>query len=391
MATVLHFKLGLRSSPFKSSYFQGLAISTLLLLSACGSSSQKPGDANPALPVSEQNPITVSTPAPKPFAFGFAPAQYDNAIYSYQLNRETGEILPTAQVSIAAQTLPISTALSADHRYLFAANYSSNSISSYQINASSGELTLVTHFAMPASSAPGWITAHPRLPVIYVAASGTGMIAVIDIQTDGSLILRNLVSAGPGVTSFAISPDASVLFSAEQNADQITSFAIGASGDLTQTQVTTLVSKSQPNQIELSHSGKFLYSANWGTHSVSAWAVNGDALQSLGPDTDAGGPVFTVNISPDDQFAYAMQPYSNQFSTHAISQDGRLSLAALTARTGAVWMSFFSHFSFLTSWTYHPEGQAIESRDYQTGSGMGSTVKFQSAPHRGMYQLTILE
>lgn len=360
-----------------------------LLSSGCQKSRPVESEASP---IAESVSIVVATPTPQsPFSFGFAPAQYDNVIYAYQLNRATGEILPTAQASIPTQTLPISSAISADHHYLFAANYSSNSISSYSVNSDNGELALITHFALPASSAPGWLSSHPALPVLYVANSGTGMIAVLDVDRNGGLSLRNLVAAGSGVTSFAINAAGTVLFSAEQSLNQVSSFDVDSAGGLSLSHTFAMAANTQPNQLELSKSGRFLYTANWGTSSVSAFLVHGDELSSLGPDVNAGGAVFTVNISPDEKFAYAMQPYSKQYSTHAIAADGSLGAAVIRAKAGAVWMTFWSQFAFLTSWTYNPAGLSIESHANDSIEGAGTAALFSGAPHRGQYQMTILD
>ncbi len=371
-----------------NAYLPLTLLSCILGLNAC----QRAQSLRPIeTPTLEAAPIVVASPTPQsPFTFGFVPSQYENQIYSYQLNRTTGEILPTQQVSISSQTLPISTALSFDRRFLFAANYSSQTISAYQVNHQSGELILITHFALPANSNPGWISAHPKLPVLYIAHSGTGMIGILDIESGGQLSLRQLIPAGPGVTSFAVSGDGSSLFSAQQNADQLSRYQIDRTGGLTFIESTALIAGAQPNQIELSKSGRFLYVANWGTKTISAFDAQASGWRRLGPDVNAGNSVFSVNVSPDEKFAYGMQPYANQYSTHAVAEDGSLGPAVIRAKAGAVWMSFWSTFAYLTSWTYQPLGLAVETHTLDPQTGVSDRAIHQSTAHRGMYQMTIL-
>lgn len=327
--------------------------------------------------------------------YAYAGAQYSNKIYEYALNRDTGELTALSSPSIDAQTLPMINTVTRDKKYLVTINYSSNSVSSYSINWNSGALTLVEHQALAGGSAPAWVVAHPSLDVLYVADSGTAKVEVLDINpSTGDLTSRGLVNAGAGVTALAINANGTVLYSADQNANQVGIYSIDSAGDLSLAGTQALAGGSLPNQLALSPNGQYLYVANWGTQNISQFSVSGTSLTSLGADVGAGGGgVYTVTVTPDGKSLIANKPYGNAYSVHSIDPStGALGAANPVAQAGAVNFAFYEDFAYMVPWTSNALGLSIETRAYTSGSGTVGAAALYSAPaQRGFYQLTIVE
>gem|GEM_PF-7048130 len=324
--------------------------------------------------------------------FAYAAAQYSNLIYSFEVNRLTGALTETSVPSIAAQDLPMITTLSHDHSYLLAANYNSSSISSYAIDRKTGNLTLVEHHALSSGdSGPAWLFTHPTKNRVYSANAGSSTISVLTVHEDGTLEALSSVSAGSGVASLAINAQGTLLYSADQGANRIGIFSIASDGSLTALTPVALASGAQPNHLLLSPDGRFLYTANWGTENVSQFQVAGSSLVSIGSDVATGsGGVYTLAISPDQKFLYAMKPYAGVISMHAIdAHTGALGASTPISQPGAVSIAFWNPFAFLVSWTGNASGLPVQTR-LSSGSGLSSDGS-NSPARQGLYWMTTVE
>lgn len=354
----------------------------LIFLTACSSSNSSAPGSND----------TQSAPEKVKNYYAYSGAQYTNLIHQFSVSATTGDLTPLSTPSIAAQTLPMILAASYDKKVLMAINYSSNSVSSFLIDKASGQLTLAEHHNLEASSAPAWVVGHPSKSVFYTANSGTNKIDVLDVDAAGMVTVRNSVNAGSGVTCLVMNAGGSLLYSVDQGANQISIYAVDANGDLTFVSSASSGAGTQPNQAVLSPDGKNLYTANWGTQNVTAFAVSGTTLTSLGAPVSAGsGGVYTVTVSPDGSRLYAAKPYGNFYSILPIDTTGALGAAQDVAQTGSVNFTFWKDFAFVLGWTGNAAGLPIETRSYGAADGLGTSIASSTAGLQGVYQLLIVE
>ena len=359
---------------------------SLLILGGCSQSSNSTQD-------STNTPESLPPVAKIKKYYAYSAAQYTNLIHEFSISETTGELTPLATDSIAGQTLPMITAASADKKVLLASNYSSNSVSSYLIDPNTGNLTLAENHALAAGSAPGWVTAHPKLNVFYTADSGTNKISILDVDANGIITIRGTVNAGAGATCIVINEAGNTLYSVDQGADQISIYNIDSDGNLTFANSVSVGTGSQPNQAALSPDGRFLYTANWGTQSVSSFSVSGNTLISIETVSAGTGGVYTVAVTPDGSQVYAAMPYGNAYAAFAVNAvTGALGAAQVTSLPGSASFNFWKDFTLILSWTGNAAGLPIETHSYsQADSLSASPTGVTTASYQGLYQLTIVE
>jgi 6-phosphogluconolactonase (cycloisomerase 2 family) len=323
--------------------------------------------------------------------FAFAGGQYTNVVNSYEVNKSTGALTPTSQPTIAGENLPMIQAVLANKKFLLSVNYSSHSLSVYSIAPATGNLTLVAHNSLGGGMAPAWVTAHPSLPVVYVAESGASKIDVVDVNPDsGAITVRGSVSAGSGVTALDINSTGTLLYSADQGVNQVGIYSVDSTGGLTLAGTAATPGGSQPNQVKVHPSGKFVYTANWGTADVTAFSVSGTTLNLVGSVSAGTGGVYMVSITPDGKNLYATKPYGANFATLSINQDtGALTYVNSETVTGAVNFAYWGNFAFLVSWQ-GGGGQPIQTRLYNTDTGL-SAMWNQTANVVGLYNMIVVE
>lgn len=356
-----------------------LWLSLLVLLAGCGG-------AGSSTISSETSTTPTNTKV-----FAYAGAQYTDQINAFELNKTTGELIPLSQPSIPAQALPMISTVLPGKKFLVSANYSGHSISTYSINQTTGNLSLVAHTSLGAGIAPAWIISHPSLPVAYVAESGQARISIIDFDANGGATIRTTVPAGSGVTALEMNKAGTILYSVDQNVNQLSIYSIGGTGALTSVTTASTPASSSPNHAALDPSGKFLYVANWGTANVSAYAVSGTNLSLINTVAAGTGGVYMVAPSPDGSRLFATKPYGHNYAVMDINQTtGDLTVASTPALTGSVNFSFYKDFAFAVRWANNP-GLAIETRAYTASGGLGTTALSSSGALRGLYKLNLVE
>lgn len=326
--------------------------------------------------------------------FGYAGAQYSDVIHQFEINKYTGAVVPLETPNVTAATLPFNLAAQFQGKFVVSANYSAHSIGSYSVNQRSGELTWNQDLMLANNASPGWVVAHPLLNIFYSANPNTNTISTLSLDpTTGHLNESSVLAAGAGVTSLVLNKSGSVLYSADQGANQIGIYTVSPLGDLSLASTISRGAGTQVSHLILSPDGKFLYAGNWGTGTVAGYRVSGTTLTSVGADVSSGaGGVYTVSISPNGKFLYAAKPYGNSYAVHALdSVTGAIGVAVTTALAGVANFSFFGDFVFTVPWTSAAGGLPIETRRYDDATGITSNALSSSAPLRGLYQLLILD
>jgi 6-phosphogluconolactonase (cycloisomerase 2 family) len=273
-----------------------------------------------------------------------------------------------------------SVVLSQDKHWLFAVNAGSNEISVFAVDHD-GALYLTSKTASGGSD-PVSITADDDL--VYVVNSGSDLIAGFRLTDDGKLVslpgsVKGLGSTGTGPGEISFTPDGQELIVTEKNKNSFAIFPInkeglpeGAAriepsagvepfGFAFSNAKTLLVTEADGGAANVSSvssyhlyrggllglvdgsatthqtaacwisatpDGRYAYSSNTGSKSISGFSVTpaGELtlLNSTGISGATGGAAASSVISPDGKFLYVLNDGGVTISSFAIADDGSL-------------------------------------------------------------------
>lgn len=275
-----------------------------------------------------------------------------------------------------------SVVLSNDGRWLFATNAGSNEISSFRVDANG---IAVADKVASGGTLPISLAIYKNL--LYVLnAGGSGNITGFTVDPFGKLtplagstrpLSNNNVGAAPGPAQVSFSPDGKTLVVTEKASNMLDTYAVGKDGMASGPTVNpssgttpfgfaftqqgalvvseafggaalasavssynvangglSVVSASVPTGqtaacwIAVSKNGKFAYSTNAGSGSVSAYRVGTDGSLSLingaaGITGDGTSPI-DASVSNDGQYLYVLNGKTHNISAFGIQADGTL-------------------------------------------------------------------
>jgi 6-phosphogluconolactonase len=305
------------------------------------------------------------------FAYVGAYTPNGQGIYLFSFNSETGAL---TQIKVAATTpSPSWIALHPTLKYLYAVNEISNfnsagsgSVSAFSINPANGDLTFL-NVVSSEGAGPAHLSVDPLGQFVFVANYGGGTIAVLPIQSNGSLgnftdVQTDVGSLGPTTAtnappgSFAISghdgPHAHMIqadfagkfvFSTDLAQDRIYSWLLNRSnGTLTPNAPDAFVAVPPgdgPRHFAFHPNGRFFYSLQeeastlmFYIYDPAAGTLTEKQRLSTLPD-DFVGTNFTseVRISHDGKFVYAANRLHDTIAIFEVGRSGFLT------RIGEAW------------------------------------------------------
>ena len=229
-----------------------------------------------------------------------------NKVSGYTINATTGILTAMAGSPYTAGTGATFAVTDPTGKFLYVANPTANTISGYSINSTTGVLTALAGFPKTTGTGPQWLAFHPSGSFLYVDNYGGNQIAAYTVNsTTGDLTLAGnvtssypqsvVVSQGAGdylylangrpsstspntVTAFAINPTAGTLTSV--TASPAGPYSTGAS--------------TRPDCVVIDPTGKYLYTSNYGTNTVTGFVVN----STNGTLTSVSGGPFAVSTRP---------------------------------------------------------------------------------------------
>lgn len=217
-----------------------------------------------------------------------------------------------------------------------------SSISVFSIDTARGLLTPVAgspfSFASLSAPNPQFIVASPTSGFVYVSDGASGTISMFSVGGSGTLTeFAPAVSIGAGATVAGITIDSKgqFLYATDSANNKIASFSIAAGGGLSPVAGSPFNAGTKPVAVALDSTGSFLYAANQGSNNVSAFKTSGGALTEVSGSpyavvtTGTVGtpqPVFlTVDVS--NTFLYVANLGTSSISAFGIkSADGTLGL-----------------------------------------------------------------
>lgn len=210
--------------------------------------------------------------------------------------------------------------------------------------------------------------------------------------------LSAAVAATTGVTlgsaaswNFTTGSGASFAYVCNTGSSQVASFSI-SSGSLTSLGEISTGLSSSPVSGAIDPSGRFVYSVNKNSNSISAFHTYSGALRTLPKKASTAVSPQAMAITPDGRFAYVADSASNSVSIYSINSDsspGELVKSAKYATTGttptSVTIDRNGRFAYVTNYASSTlsaytidaatgELTVISGSPYTTGVNPGSAV-----------------
>jgi 6-phosphogluconolactonase (cycloisomerase 2 family) len=192
----------------------------------------------------------------------------------------------------------------------------------------------LSNLGLDVSPTPGQISFDPKGEVLVVTERASNMISVYHVGKDG-LAYGPIAQMSAGMTpyGFAFTQKGTLVvseaFGGEDNASAVSSYSISDDNFM-------VVSASVPTGqtaacwIAVSKNGKFAYSANAASSSISLYSIANDGSLTLidgaaGLTGDDTGPL-DLMLSEDGKFLYALSARSQNIIAFAVQADGSLEL-----------------------------------------------------------------
>lgn len=307
-------------------------------------------------------PTFLTTPRPVSIAlhpsknFLYVPNLTSNTVSGFNIDHVAGVLTPIGTAlpptpvcaSPAVCSNPIAAAVNSGGQFLFVLNQGSASpavpasISVFSIDAARGLLTPVSGspfaFASLAAPNPQFLAVSPTQGFLYVSNGTAGNISAFAIGTNGALtqLSGSPFSLGAGATAagLAIDPKGQFLYAADSANNKIASFNV-AGGPLAAVAGSPFPAGTKPVAVAVDTTSSFVYSANQGSNDVSAFKATSGALTQIAgspylvqPTGSVGAPqpiFLTVDVA--NTFLYVANFGSSSISAFGIkSSDGTLGL-----------------------------------------------------------------
>jgi 6-phosphogluconolactonase (cycloisomerase 2 family) len=301
------------------------------------------------LPVSpfETVPRPVSIALHPSKNFLYVPNETSNTVSGFTVDHVAGVLAPigtalspTPVCNPGVCSNPIGVAVNSGGQFLFVLNQGSApsvpaSISVFNIDPTRGLLSPAA-FTVLAASSPQFLAISPTQGFLYVSNGTAGNISAFAIGTNGALTELSgspfALGAGATAAGLAIDPKGQFLYAADSANNQIASFN-AAGGPLAA--VGSVPAGTKPVAVTVDKTSSFVYSANEGSNDVSAFTSASGALTQVAgspfPVQPTGSigtpqPIF-LTIDASNTFLYVANFGSSSISAFGIkASDGTLGL-----------------------------------------------------------------
>jgi 6-phosphogluconolactonase len=219
----------------------------------------------------------------------------------------------------------------------------SNSVSGFDINPTTGALSLVSGspFATGGIAGPAFgisLDCTPNGQFLIAANGASSNITVFSIAANGALtpVAGSPFAAG-GFTpdGIKIAPNGKFLSVALPNSNTIGMFSIAANGALTPVPGSPFASPATGGVtgVDINCASTFLYAtqANLGGTNVDAFSIGPNGALILVQTSNNPGVGDNSNVgalSPNDQFLFVSNQFSNSITVFSVAANGTLSLVA---------------------------------------------------------------
>ena len=280
-------------------------------------------------------------------AFLYVVGQGDNAIHSFS-EKSTGDLSPLAVSSFSTVPRPVSIALHPSRNFLYVPNETSNTVSGFTIDHTAGVLAPIGTAQPPTPvcgpgvcSNPIGVAVNSGGQFLFVLNQGSASpavpasISVFNIdQTRGLLSPASFTTLTvPNPQFLAISPTQGFLYVSNGTAGNISAFAIGTNGALTELGGSpfSVGAGAVAAGLAIDPKGQFLYAADSANNKVASFNVAGGPLAAVG-SFPAGTKPVAVAVDSTSTFVYSANQGSNDVSAFKTAS------GALTQVTGSPYL-----------------------------------------------------
>jgi 6-phosphogluconolactonase len=217
---------------------------------------------------------------------------------------------------------------------MYVATQNSSQIWGYRANFNNGTLSNINGSPFPSENGSGSIVIEPSHNFAYVSgfnsSTGMGEIQRFSIDKNGSLvpITPNTTVTNSVISALAMDSGGKFLFVANQLANSVTVFSVGANAALTLVGSATAI---DPVALAVTPNTGFLYVADQLDNVVYIFSINSNsgALTSLlPPNVPVGSSPSGLAINPAGTFLYVTNAVSNNVYGFTINSDGSLTSMA---------------------------------------------------------------
>jgi 6-phosphogluconolactonase len=262
-------------------------------------------------------------------AFVYLVGQGDNAIHAFS-EKSTGDLSPLAVSFFSTVPWPVSIALHPSRNFLYVPNETSNTVSGFTIDHNAGVLTPIGTALSPTPvcnpgvcSNPIGVAVNSGGQFLFVLNQGSASpavpasISVFNIdQTRGLLSPASFTTLTvPNPQFLAASPTQGFLYLSNGTAGNISAFAIGTNGALTELGGSpfSVGAGAVTAGLAIDSKSQFLYAADSANNKVASFNVAGGPLAAVG-SFPAGTKPVAVTVDSTSTFVYSANQGSNDVS-----------------------------------------------------------------------------
>lgn len=273
-------------------------------------------------------------------------------IYVFEFDRKAGAMKPLQSVSNAKS--PSFLAIHPSGKYLYSVNEAAQTgpsnagaVSAYAIDGATGKLRFLNGQSS-LGRGPCHISVDQTGKTAFVSNYGGGSLAVLHIQTDGTLgaATDSVQNAGTGpnagrqekahVHSATLAPDNRFVYVADLGTDKLHIYEADVSNSAVkpaQTPYVTVKPGSGPRHFTFHPNGKFAYLVEELTSSVAVFSRDAqtgaltllsDNVKTLPADFSGQNTSADIHVDPSGRFLYQSNRGRNALAIFAIGSDGKL-------------------------------------------------------------------
>jgi DNA-binding beta-propeller fold protein YncE len=276
-----------------------------------------------------------------------------NSILGFSIGSE-GLLSPIECAEKACETEagPATLAISPNGKYVFVVNRTAASVSTFAIGTGGALSRVECGKHCTTAKEPTGIATTPDGKYVYVANSGEESIATFSVGKGGALTKvgcnpnRSCETPEGRPVGLAVSPDGRFLYATtgitkrkKAEPGVVSVFSIGSEGTLAPVECSSCQTGVEPTGIAIAPTGQYVYVANRGSNTVSAFEAG--PTGALSPiactesSCDTGAAPEGATVSPFGEFLYVTNTESESVSAFAIGAGGALSPLACKAEACA--------------------------------------------------------
>jgi 6-phosphogluconolactonase len=237
-------------------------------------------------------------------------------IGAYSINAKTGSLTAITGSPFTAGSGVNGLVFSKNSSRLYASNFNANTINCFNVNTSTGSISMGGTIATAVN--PGGITLDSSDQYLYVTNYGSASVSYYSVGAACAMSLLGTAATGGGPDGIALHPSGQYLVTGNANVDTVSIFARNtADGSLAALGTVPIPAAAGGSGVIFDTTGTHLYATSYGAGKVVAFSVNTatGALTSLGTVSAQAGTndvrvqslgrwVFTANTSSNSVSAF---------------------------------------------------------------------------------------